>query len=75
MIQHRALLQTIVDRCQLLEREKFLSNDLALILIYDQVFGTRVRGKFKVRISLLQLDERIVLQLRASEKYLKEDLL
>lgn len=49
MIQHRDLLQTIVDRTQLLERETFLANDLALILIYDQVFGTRVRGKFKVR--------------------------
>ena len=51
MIQHRALLQTIVDQSHLLERETFLSNDLALILIYDQVFGTRVRGKFKVRIA------------------------
>ncbi len=50
VIQHRSLLQTILDRSQLLERETFLSNDLALILIYDQVFGTRVRGKFKVRI-------------------------
>jgi hypothetical protein len=48
VIQHRSLLQTIVDQSKLLEREKFLSNDLALILIYDQVFGTRVRGKFKV---------------------------
>ncbi|CAF3789340.1 unnamed protein product [Adineta steineri] len=47
VIQHRALLQTIIDRSQLLEREKFLSNELALILIYDQVFGTHVRGKFK----------------------------
>ncbi|CAF1342463.1 unnamed protein product [Rotaria sordida] len=47
VIQHRSLLQTIIDRCQLLEREKFLSNDLALILIYDQIFGPRVRGKFK----------------------------
>ncbi|CAF4783778.1 unnamed protein product [Rotaria sp. Silwood1] len=47
VIQHRTLLQTIIDRCQLLEKEKFLSKDLALILIYDQVFGTRVRGKFK----------------------------
>ncbi|CAF4480589.1 unnamed protein product [Rotaria socialis] len=48
VIQHRTLLQTIIDRSQLLEREKFLSNDLALILVYDQVFGTHVRGKFKV---------------------------
>ncbi|CAM4810609.1 unnamed protein product [Rotaria magnacalcarata] len=47
VIQHRTLLQTIIDRSQLLEREKFLSNDLALILVYDQVFGTHVRGKFK----------------------------
>jgi hypothetical protein len=48
VIQHRSLLQTIVDQSRLLEREKFLANDLALILIYDQVFGTHVRGKFKV---------------------------
>jgi hypothetical protein len=48
VIQHRSLLQTIVDRSQLLEKEKFLANNLALILVYDQVFGTRVRGKFKV---------------------------
>ncbi|CAF1684538.1 unnamed protein product, partial [Adineta ricciae] len=47
VVQHRSLLQTIVDRSQLLERETFLANDLALILIYDQVFGTHVRGKFK----------------------------
>lgn len=51
VIQQRTLLQTIVDRSKLLERETFLSNDLALILIYDQVFGTRVRGKFKVRMN------------------------
>jgi hypothetical protein len=51
VIQQRSLLQTIIDRSQLLEREKFLSNDLALILIYDQIFGTHVRGKFKVRMS------------------------
>jgi len=51
VIQHRELLQTIVDRIQLLDRETFLANDLALILIYDQVFGTGVRGKFKVNSS------------------------
>ncbi len=56
VIQHRSLLQIIIDRSQLLEREKFLSNDLALILIYDQVFGTRVRGKFKVRTFLITAD-------------------
>lgn len=48
--EHEELLQMIVDRTQLLQRETFLANDLAMILIYDQVFGTRVRGKFKVRI-------------------------
>jgi hypothetical protein len=58
-MQHRSLLQTIVERSQLLEREKFLSNDLALILIYDQVFGTRVRGKFKVRMSIFMVLDRI----------------
>ncbi len=60
-MQHRSLLQTIVERSQLLEREKFLSNDLALILIYDQVFGTRVRGKFKVRMSIFMVLDRVFL--------------
>jgi hypothetical protein len=61
VIQHRSLLQTILDRSQLLERETFLSNDLALILIYDQVFGTRVRGKFKVRILIFVFSKRVFL--------------
>ena len=54
VVQHRSLLQTIVDRSQLLERETFLANDLALILIYDQVFGTHVRGKFKVCVDKIR---------------------
>ena len=49
VMDHRILLQMIVDRSKLLERENYLSDDLALILVYDQIFGTRVRGKFKVR--------------------------
>jgi len=61
VIQHRSLLQTIVDRSQLLEREKFLANDLALILIYDQVFGTRVRGKFKVCILTFMFSDLVFL--------------
>lgn len=47
VIEHRDLLQIIVDRSNLFQRETHLNNDLALILIYDQIFGTKVRGKFK----------------------------
>ncbi|CAF0806136.1 unnamed protein product [Didymodactylos carnosus] len=46
-VKNRTILQTIVDRSKLLEREQFLSNDLALILVYDAIFGVGVRGKFK----------------------------
>lgn len=49
MIDQRELLQSIAERSKLFERETHLSNDLALILIYDQLFGTKVRGKFKVK--------------------------
>ncbi len=37
----------------MLEREKFLGDKLAQLLVYDVLFGFGVRGKFKVIISFL----------------------
>ena len=45
---YKKLLKKIVKRSKMLEREKFLGDKLATLLVYDVLFGMGVRGKFKV---------------------------
>ncbi len=48
VLKHRKLLVKIIKRAKLLDKEQFLGDILAQILVYDVLFGVGVRGKFKV---------------------------
>jgi hypothetical protein len=50
---YQKLLNKIIKRSKMLEREKFLGDKLAQLLVYDVLFGFGVRGKFKVIIIFL----------------------
>ncbi len=41
------LLKKIIKKSKMLERENFLGDKLASLLVYDVLFGQGVRGKFK----------------------------
>ena len=43
---------TVLDRTGLLKLERCLRNDtdLAMVLLYDHLFGRRVSGKFQVKL-------------------------
>ena len=45
---YQKLLNKIIKRSKILEREKFLGDKVAQLLVYDVLFGFGVRGKFKV---------------------------
>jgi hypothetical protein len=47
-ISYKKLLNKIIKRSKILERETFLGDKLAQVLVYDVLFGMGVRGKFKV---------------------------
>jgi hypothetical protein len=47
-ISYKKLLNKIIKKSKLLERETFLGDKLAQVLVYDVLFGMGVRGKFKV---------------------------
>jgi hypothetical protein len=47
-LSYKKLLNKIIKKSNILEREKFLGEKLGQLLIYDVVFGMGVRGKFKV---------------------------
>jgi 25S rRNA (cytosine2278-C5)-methyltransferase len=47
ILQYRNLLNKIIKRSKILEREQYLGETLAQLLVYDVLFGTGVRGKFK----------------------------
>lgn len=49
------LLKKIIKRSKILERENFLGEKLAQLLIYDVLFGQGVRGKFKVSVVFLKV--------------------
>lgn len=46
-LNSQKLLQKIIKRSKMLERENFLGEKLAELLSYDVLFGQGVRGKFK----------------------------
>lgn len=46
-LSYQKLLNKIIKRSKLLEREQFLGQKLAQLLVYDVLFGMGVRGKFK----------------------------
>jgi putative methyltransferase len=46
-ISYKKLLNKIIKKSKLLDREKFLGDKLAQMLVYDVLFGMGVRGKFK----------------------------
>jgi 25S rRNA (cytosine2278-C5)-methyltransferase len=46
-LSYQKLLNKIIKRSKLLERERFLGDKLAQLLVYDVLFGMGVRGKFK----------------------------
>lgn len=41
------LLKRLIKKSKMLDREKFLGEKLAQLLVYDVIFGQGVRGKFK----------------------------
>ena len=45
---YQKLLNKLIKRSSLLERETYLGEKLAQLLVYDVLFGIGVRGKFKV---------------------------
>ncbi|CAF0961982.1 unnamed protein product [Brachionus calyciflorus] len=49
-LSYKKLLDKIIKRSKMLEKEKFLGDKLAQLLVYDVLFGMGVRGKFKSAI-------------------------
>jgi 25S rRNA (cytosine2278-C5)-methyltransferase len=47
VLQHKKLLIEIIEKSKILEKEQFLGEVLAQLLVYDVLFGIGVRGKFK----------------------------
>jgi hypothetical protein len=50
-LNYEKLLKKLIKHSKLLEREQFLGEKLAQLLVYDVLFGMGVRGKFKVNLS------------------------
>lgn len=46
-LSYKKLLNKIIKKSKLLEREKFMGDKLAMLLVYDVLFGMGVRGKFR----------------------------
>ena len=50
-LSSQKILNKVIKRSKMLERENFLGDKLAQLLVYDVLFGMGVRGKFKVSLT------------------------
>lgn len=70
------LLKKIIKKSKMLEREKFLGDKLAQLLVYDVLFGQGVRGKFKgtMKRNFAPLTEALEYYMKKYECEKREDL-
>ncbi len=71
------ILRKIIKRSKMLERENFLGEKLAELLVYDVLFGMGVRGKFKgtMKRNYTQLTESLDYYMKKHQVEKKEDLI